>query len=61
VTASRPVYPYPAVAQFTGSGDYKDAANWSSGTALYNVRTPAWAGSFIYTPYTPKLQGVAAP
>jgi pimeloyl-ACP methyl ester carboxylesterase len=61
VTASRPVYPYPAVAQFKGSGDYKDAANWSSGTALYNVRTPAWAGSFIYTPYTPKLQGVAAP
>jgi hypothetical protein len=29
VTASRPVYPYPAVAQYKGSGDYKDAANWS--------------------------------
>jgi pimeloyl-ACP methyl ester carboxylesterase len=60
-TASRPVYPYPAVAQFKGSGDYKDAANWTGGAALYNVRTPAWAGSMFYTPYTPKQQGVAAP
>jgi feruloyl esterase len=61
VTASRPVYPYPAVAQYKGSGDYKDAANWTSGAALYNVRTPAWAGAMFYTPYTPKQQGVAAP
>jgi len=61
VTASRPVYPYPAVAQYKGSGDYKDAANWTSGAALYNVRTPAWAGSMFYTPYTAKQQGVAAP
>jgi pimeloyl-ACP methyl ester carboxylesterase len=61
VTASRPVYPYPAVAQYKGSGDYKDAANWASGAALYNVRTPAWAGSMFYTPYAPKQQGVAAP
>jgi feruloyl esterase len=61
VTASRPVYPYPAVAQYKGSGDYKDAANWASGAALYNVRTPAWAGAMFYTPYTPKQQGVAAP
>jgi feruloyl esterase len=61
VTASRPVYPYPAVARYTGSGDYKDAANWTQGAALYNVRTPAWAGSMFYTPYTPKQQGVAAP
>jgi pimeloyl-ACP methyl ester carboxylesterase len=60
-TVSRPVYPYPAVAQYKGSGDYKDAANWTSGAALYNVRTPAWAGSMFYTPYTPKQQGVAAP
>jgi feruloyl esterase len=61
VTASRPVYPYPEVARYKGSGDYKDAANWTSGAALYNVRTPAWAGSMFYTPYTPKQQGVAAP
>lgn len=61
VTASRPVYPYPALAQYKGSGDYKDAANWTSGAALYTARTPAWAGAMFYTPYTPKQQGVAAP
>jgi feruloyl esterase len=61
VTASRPVYPYPAVAQYKGSGDANDGANYISGAALYNVRTPAWPGSMFYTPYTPKLQGVAAP
>jgi feruloyl esterase len=61
VTASRPVYPYPAVAQYKGSGDAKDGANYISAAALYNVRTPAWPGSFLYTPYTPKQQGVAAP
>lgn len=60
-TASRPVYPYPAVAQFTGSGDWHDGANYTSGTPRYNVRTPSWPGSFLYTPYAPKLQGVGAP
>jgi hypothetical protein len=38
VAASRPVYPYPAVAQYKGSGDYKDAANWASGA---RCTTPA--------------------
>ncbi|MBK4738937.1 tannase/feruloyl esterase family alpha/beta hydrolase [Noviherbaspirillum sp. DKR-6] len=61
VTASRPVYPYPAVAQYKGSGDWHDGANYTSGAPLYNVRTPAWAGAMFYTPYTPKQQGVATP
>jgi feruloyl esterase len=60
-TASRPVYPYPAVAQFTGSGDWHDGANYVSANARYNVRTPSWPGSIFYTPYTPKVQGVPAP
>lgn len=60
-TASRPVYPYPAVAQYTGSGDWHDGANYASGPARYNVRTPSWLGSIFYTPYTPKVQGVSAP
>jgi feruloyl esterase len=60
-TASRPVYPYPAVAQFTGSGDWHDGANYVSGAARYNVRTPSWPGSVLYTPYTPKVLGVPAP
>jgi pimeloyl-ACP methyl ester carboxylesterase len=59
VTASRPVYPYPAVAQYTGTGDWHSGANYASGAPLYNVRTPAWAGSTFYTPYTPKQQGVS--
>lgn len=60
-TASRPVYPYPAVAQYTGSGDWHDGANYVSGAPRYNVRTPSWPGSIFYTPYTPKVQGVPAP
>ncbi|MWL89377.1 tannase/feruloyl esterase family alpha/beta hydrolase [Cupriavidus sp. SW-Y-13] len=61
VTASRPVYPYPAVARYKGSGDWHDGANYVSGAALYNVATAAWAGSSFYTPYSAKTQGVAAP
>ncbi|MRW92062.1 tannase/feruloyl esterase family alpha/beta hydrolase [Duganella sp. FT80W] len=61
VTSSRPVYPYPAVAKYNGTGDWHDGTNYSSDAARYNVRTPAWAGSFLYTPYSPKVQGVAAP
>jgi feruloyl esterase len=61
VTASRPVYPYPAVAQYTGTGDWHDGANYTSAAPRYNVPTPAWPGSFLYTPYTPKQQGVSAP
>lgn len=61
VTASRPVYPYPAVARYNGSGDWHDGANYVQGPALYNVATAPWAGSAFYTPYTPKTQGVAAP
>lgn len=60
-TASRPVYPYPAVAQYSGSGDWHDGANYVSGSPRYNVRTPSWPGSVLYTPYTPEAQGVPAP
>ncbi|CAL8477589.1 tannase/feruloyl esterase family alpha/beta hydrolase [Caballeronia sp. S22] len=61
VTASRPVYPYPAVAKFNGSGDWHDGANWAQGAPLYNDPAPAWAGASFYTSYSPKTQGVAAP
>jgi len=63
VTASRPVYPYPAVAQYTGTGtgDWHDGSNYVSSAPRYNVPTPSWPGAFLYTPYTPKQQGVAAP
>ncbi|EEA02705.1 Feruloyl esterase [Burkholderia sp. H160] len=61
VTATRPVYPYPAVAAFTGTGDWKVAANWTQGSPLYNEPTHPWEGSSFYTSYTPATQGVAAP
>jgi feruloyl esterase len=61
VTASRPVYPYPAVAKFTGTGDWHNGANYVQGDPLYNASAPAWAGSNFYTAYTAKTQGVAAP
>jgi pimeloyl-ACP methyl ester carboxylesterase len=61
VTASRPVYPYPAVAKYTGSGDWKNGANYTQGEPLYNATTPTWAGIGFYSPYTGTTQGVAAP
>jgi pimeloyl-ACP methyl ester carboxylesterase len=61
VTATRPVYPYPAVAQFSGTGDWHVGANWTQGPALYNEPTHTWAGSSFYTTYTPTTRGVAAP
>ncbi|CAB3807425.1 Mono(2-hydroxyethyl) terephthalate hydrolase [Paraburkholderia ultramafica] len=61
VTATRPVYPYPAVARYTGSGDWHSGANYTQGAPLYTAAAPAWAGSSFYKPYTAKTQGVAAP
>jgi feruloyl esterase len=49
------------VAQFTGSGDWRDGANYTNAAPRYNVPTPQWPGSFLYTPYTPKQQGVTTP
>lgn len=62
VTASRPVYPYPAVAKYTGSGDWHDGANYTQGAPLYTAASRTWAGSSFYaTPDTPATRGVAAP
>ena len=59
VTATRPVYPYPAVPMYTGSGDWHNGANYAPGAPLYNAAAPAWAGASFYTPYTAATQGVA--
>jgi feruloyl esterase len=61
VTATRPVYPYPAVPQYTGTGDWKNGANYVQGAPLYNEPTPTWAGISFYSPYTATTRGVAAP
>jgi hypothetical protein len=61
VTASRPMYPYPAVPQYTGTGDWHNGANYTQGAPLYNAPTPTWAGISFYSPYTATTEGVAAP
>ena len=61
VTATRPVYPYPAVALYSGSGDWHVASNYVQGAPLYNAVDPVWAGSYFYAPYTGAVQGVSAP
>ena len=53
VTASRPLYPYPSLAKYSGSGDVNAAASYTRGTALYTATTPDWAGIDWFTPYEP--------
>lgn len=47
---SRPVYPYPFIAAFSGTGDPNAAAGWTRGKPK-PVPVPAWAGSDLYKPY----------
>jgi len=51
VTASRPMFPYPALAKYAGTGDATSAANYSRGAALYTAPVPDWAGSDMFNPY----------
>ena len=53
---SRPVYPYPAVAKFIGSGDPNDDGNYVAGQSLYADPTPAWAGQGFFEPYAPRTR-----
>jgi hypothetical protein len=52
-TVTRPVYPYPAVAKYKGTGDVNDAANFEKGEALYTKATRSWLGQDFFKPYTP--------
>ncbi|OWZ15299.1 hypothetical protein PHMEG_00011090 [Phytophthora megakarya] len=52
-TVTRPVYPYPAVAKYKGSGDVNEAANFEKGGALYTKTTRTWLGEDFFKPYTP--------
>ncbi|WP_321968946.1 tannase/feruloyl esterase family alpha/beta hydrolase [Paraburkholderia tropica] len=42
---TRPVYPYPAIARYKGTGDVYDAANWEKGGPEEMVRLRDWSGS----------------
>ena len=48
---TRPAYPYPHVAVWSGQGDMKDAANWSKGPAAEIVATRDWPGADLFAPY----------
>uniref|UniRef100_H3G6Y7 feruloyl esterase n=1 Tax=Phytophthora ramorum TaxID=164328 RepID=H3G6Y7_PHYRM len=51
VTRSRPVFPYPSLAKYTGQGDANDAANFVQGAPLYTDKTADWAGQSFFEPY----------
>ncbi len=53
---SRPVYPYPYIAQYGGKGDANDAASYHRSDKRHEVTVPAWAGSDFYRFYSPRLQ-----
>lgn len=48
---TRPVYPYPHLAGWSGEGDVHDAATWSEGPAAEIVGLRDWPGADLFTPY----------
>jgi len=51
VASSRPVYPYPALSKYSGSGDVNAAASYGKGPALVNSSSPDWAGADLFNVY----------
>ncbi|HEX3141132.1 MAG TPA: tannase/feruloyl esterase family alpha/beta hydrolase [Rhizobacter sp.] len=51
VTKSRPMYPYPALAKYSGTGDVNAAASYTKGPALYTATVPDWTGVDMFAPY----------
>lgn len=51
---TRPVYPWPATAAFSGKGDWTDAANWTPGPDAETVPLRDWAGADFFAPFTPE-------
>jgi len=50
---TRPIYPYPFIAVYGGSGDASRAENYTKHAALYDGKTLDWIGSDFYQPYPP--------
>ena len=48
---TRPVYPYPDLAVYSGAGPPTDAANWTRGAPAPVVRLRDWPGADLFTPY----------
>jgi len=45
---SRPVFPYPARAAYSGQGDPSDAASYRRGAPLFTGASPEWAGADFF-------------
>ncbi|POM73589.1 Hypothetical protein PHPALM_9551 [Phytophthora palmivora] len=56
ITRSRPIYPYPSLAKYSGQGDVNDAANYIEGEPLYTDKTRDWAGESFFEPYVPRTE-----
>jgi len=56
VVRACPVYPYPAVAKYKGSGDEASADSYVRGRPLHTKPTAAWAGQDFFKPYAPRKQ-----
>ncbi|MGG7518200.1 tannase/feruloyl esterase family alpha/beta hydrolase [Allorhizobium undicola] len=50
---TRPVYPYPYVAAYSGKGDVNDGANWQKGNAGEIVKLRDWPGADLFSPFKP--------
>lgn len=48
---TRPVYPWPHVATYSGQGKVTDAANWTEGAAAEVVATRDWPGADLFGTY----------
>jgi feruloyl esterase len=50
VARTRPVFPYPLVARYTGSGDVNDAANFAPAPPIVSPAHDivSWAGEYLH-------------
>jgi Tannase and feruloyl esterase len=55
VRMTRPVFPYPAVAAYKGSGDVNEAANYEKGKPFYTKPVSDWIGADFFKPYKPSM------
>lgn len=53
IVRSRPVYPWPHLAVYAGTGDPAQASSFLEGKAIV-FTMPQWAGSAFFTPYSPQ-------
>lgn len=48
---TRPVWPYPYIAQYSGDGDYTNAQSWQRGENAEIIKTHDWPGSDMFGKY----------